>query len=99
MSPVKSLIKACQKAYEELLDADPDGAFNLILSNGFISLVFIHWRPFYLLHRVKSPGDALFISTLRLNEHEEWIKFNRLNNRRAKMLVVSGNSIIFNGNI
>lgn len=61
----RSLIGGCRKAYSELLETG--GKFNIILSNGRISFVFIHFRPFYLLNREKQMGDAaLFFSGLLL---------------------------------
>ncbi|MGI6449057.1 MAG: class II glutamine amidotransferase [Desulfitobacteriia bacterium] len=98
-SPKKSLIEACRNAFIELLKKDPNGSFNIILSNGHINFVFIHWRTFYLLKREKGNGDTMIISTLKLNDEEEWIPFDKLSDKRAKMLVFSGPSLIFNGDI
>lgn len=49
----KSLIEGCRATYSDLLEADPEGKFNIIISNGYLSFVFIHWRPFYILNREK----------------------------------------------
>ncbi len=97
--PTKSLIEAFRSAFEKLLEADPKGKFNLIISNGHLSFAFVHWRPFYLLHREKGPGDAALISTLKLTDHETWITFERLSNRKAKMLVFSGPTLVFNADV
>lgn len=92
-----SLIEACRAAYSKLLKIDPLGKYNIILSNGYISFVFIHWRKFYMLDREKDTGNALLISTIKLTENEEWIEFE--NRQKAKMLVFNGPTLIFNGNI
>jgi predicted glutamine amidotransferase len=97
--PSRSLIEAFRAGFEKLLEADPKGKFNLIISNGHLSFVFVHWRPFYLLHREKGPGDAALISTLKLTDHEAWITFERLPNRKAKMLVFSGPTLVFNADV
>jgi len=94
----KSLIEGCRKAYADLLETD-GGEFNIILSNGHISFVFIHHRTFYLLNRKKEMGDAALLSTLRLTDDEEWIAIEERQNKEAKMLVFSGPSLIFNGDI
>ena len=97
-SPRRSLIESCRKAYQALLRADP-GTFNVILTNGHLSFVFIHWRPFYALHREKDTGDVALISTLRLTHEEEWVEFNVREGKRAKMLVFNGSTLILNGDI
>lgn len=96
--PAYSLIEACRTAYMTLLDAD-SGKFNLILSNGYLSFAFIHWRPFYLLHREKQTGDVALLSTIKLSEKEEWVKFSCGLGKKARMLVFNGNTLIFNGDI
>ena len=93
----KSLIEGCRKAYADLLNTD--GEFNNILSNGHISFVFIHHRTFYLLNRDKQMGDAALLSTLRLTDDEEWITVDARQNKEARMLVFSGPTLIFNGDI
>jgi predicted glutamine amidotransferase len=94
----RSLIEACRSAFGKLLEAD-GGDFNLILSNGYLTFVFIHWRPFYLLHREKETGDVALVSTLKLTEEEEWFDFNRLPGKQAKLLVFSGPTLVLNGDI
>jgi predicted glutamine amidotransferase len=96
--PQRSLIEACRSAYAKLLEAD-QGKFNLILSNGYLSFAFIHWRPFYLLHREKVTGDVALLSTLKLTEREEWVEFNPLHGKKAKLLVFCGPTLAFNGDI
>lgn len=93
----RSLIEGCRQAYSDLLETG--GKFNIILSNGHISFVFIHFRPFYLLNREKQMGDAALLSTLRLTDDEEWIVFNKLRDMKAKMLVFSGPTLVLNGDI
>lgn len=93
----RSLIEGCRKAYGDLLETG--GKFNIILSNGRISFAFIHFRPFYLLNREKQMGDAVLLSTLRLTDDEDWIEIGRLQGKKAKMLVFSGPTLIFNGDI
>ena len=97
-APQHSLIEGCRMAYNELLEADP-GGFNLILSNGQLSFVFIHWRPFYWLRRMKGSGDVALVSTLRLTDEEGWIECRPLQGRKARMLVFNGPTLIFNGDI
>lgn len=96
--PQRSLIEACRTAYTKLLEAD-QGRFNLILSNGHLTFVFIHWRPFYLLHRVKQTGNVALVSTLKLTTEEEWLPFEPLAGKKAKLLVFSGPTLVLNGDI
>jgi hypothetical protein len=56
-------------------------------------------RPVFLLHREKETGVVAIVSTLRLTEEEEWIEFNRVERRQAKMLVFSGPTLVLNGDI
>jgi|GEM_PF-3538152 len=95
----KSLIEGCRSAYTDLLNKDRDGLFNIILSNGFISFIFIHFRPFYILNREKDLGGVAVASTLRLTDDEEWFIMDKRPNKLAKMLVYSGPTLIFNGDI
>lgn len=98
--PKHSLIEACRTAYLKLLKIDPSGKYNIILSNGYISFVFIHWRPFYILNREKDTGNALLISTIKLTDNEEWIEFQNSENRqKAKMLIFNGPTLIFNRSV
>jgi len=97
--PSKSLTEAFRTAFEKLLDADPEGQFNLIISNGNLSFAFIHWRTFYLLNREKDPGNAALISTLKLTDNERWQPFDRRSDRKAKMLVFSGPSLVVNADV
>jgi predicted glutamine amidotransferase len=97
-SPKKSLIVSCRTAYQTLREADP-GKFNIILTNGHLSFVFIHWRPFYVLRREKDTGDVALISTLRLTDHEEWVEFKRGEGKLARMLVFNGHTLILNGDV
>ncbi len=98
-SPKRSLIEAARYAFKQLLQKDPNGKFNIILSNGHISFVFIHWRPFYLLHREKDMGCTRIISTLKLNNDEEWVEINKAAGKDAKMLVFNGPTLIMNGDL
>ena len=97
-SDKKSIIEACRQAFGELLDSDP-GTFNIILSNGYLSFVFIQHRPFFLLKRMKDSGDVAILSTMKLVDDEEWVKFNVLKGKRAKMLVFCGELLVLNGNV
>ena len=87
-----------QAPFHALLEADP-GKFNVILTNGHISFVFIHHRPFYVLHREKKAGDVALVSTLKLTAEEEWVKFDVKQGKKAKMLVFNGPMLILNGDI
>lgn len=93
--PARSLIDACCAAYKALLKKDK-GSFNIILSNGYLSFAFIHWRSFYLLNREKQTGDVALLSTKGLSEKEGWIEFIPDRRNKAKMLVFNGSSLIFN---
>lgn len=95
----KSLIEGCRKAYGRLLREDQEGKFNIILSNGYLSFLFIHFRPFYILNREKRRGDALLASTLKLTDDEEWIEVGKQPDKNAKMLVCAGPTLIFNGDV
>ncbi|HPQ21677.1 MAG TPA: class II glutamine amidotransferase [Saprospiraceae bacterium] len=101
--PKGSLIEAVRSAFSDLLTVDPNGKFNIIMSNGHITFVLIHWRDFYLYKNEKGNGDTLRLSTLpideRLNMSYEQLHFNKLQGKKAKMLVINGNSLIFNGDI
>lgn len=98
-NPKHSLIEGCRNSYASLLEKDPNGKYNIILSNGYLSFVFVHWRSFYILNREKDTGDTVLISTLRLTHDEEWLEIKRMPNKKAKMLVYSGSTLIFNGDI
>jgi predicted glutamine amidotransferase len=97
-TPQHSLIEGCRTAYSELLEADP-GGFNLILSNGRLTFVFIHWRPLYWLRRTKDTGDVALVSTLRLTNEEPWIEYRPLPGKKAKMLVLNGPTLVLNGDV
>ena len=97
--PKKSLIEAVRNAYTKLLENDPNGSYNIILTNGYLSWCFIHWRPFYVLNREKELGNVSLISTIKLNNYEEWIEFKPSAKNRAKMLVFSGHSLVLNGDV
>ncbi len=97
--PKHSLIEAVRHAYSQLLKFDHQGTYNIILSNGYLSWCFVHWRPFYVLNREKEPGNVAIVSTIKLNEDEQWVEFNRKASKKAKMLVYSGHSLILNGNV
>ncbi len=60
---------------------------------------FINFRPFYLSNLEKEMGDAALLSTLRLTDDEDWIEVDKLRGKKAKMLVFSGPTLIFNGDI
>ena len=95
----KSIIEGCRKAFTKLLAKD-GGTFNVVLSNGYLSFVFIHHRIFYLLRRKKEHGQVALITTIaNLTAGEEWIQIDKLTNKKAKMLVFSGPLLIFNGDI
>lgn len=96
--PKRSLIEAGRMAFARLIEHDA-GTFNLILSNGHLSFVFIHWRPFFLLNRRKQTGDVALVATLKLTEDEEWVELSRLPNKYAKLLVFNGPTLILNGDI
>lgn len=95
----KSLIESCRYAYASLLNEDPQGKYNIILSNGHLSFAFTHHRPFYLLRREKEAGDSAILSTLKLTENEDWVTFEKLPGKKAKMLVFSGPTLIMNGDV
>jgi len=97
-SPKRSLIEAARSAFNSLLAADPDGSFNLILSNGYLSFAFVHWRRFYLLNRSKETGHVALLSTVKLTDSEDWVRFEP-SDRNAKMLVFCGHSLILNSDI
>ena len=94
-SSKRSIIEACRHAFSELLQYD-DGSFNIILTNGYLSFVLIHWRPFYLLKREKSTGDVVILSTLKLSDDEKWIKFDVSEDKKARMLVFCGEMLVYN---
>lgn len=97
--PKHSLIEAVRNAYTQLLSDDPMGKYNIILSNGYLTWCFVHWRSFYMLRREKTPGDVCIVSTIKLNENEEWYTFDPRPDKQARMLVYCGNSLIMNGNV
>ena len=94
----KSLIWGWRHAFDALLNTD-GGTFNIIVSNGYLSFVLVHWRRFYCLHREKEAGDAVLVSTLRLSDDEEWVVFEKRDNTRAKLLAFAGHSLVYNGDI
>ena len=95
-SPRHGLVEAWRRGYRDLLDREPDGKLNLVISNGELSFAFIHWRPFYLLHRPKSTGDVALLSTLKFTSGEEWVTITKPANKQAKMLVFSGPHLAWN---
>jgi predicted glutamine amidotransferase len=97
--PRKSLVEACRSAFSDLLDLDPQGGFNVILSNGHLTFAFIHYRRFYLLRREKTGGDVALLSTIRLADAEEWIEFPHPSGNDAKMLVFSGHTLVVNSRV
>lgn len=94
--PGRSLSEAVRHAYTQLLTDDPQGTYNIILSNGYLTWCFVHWRPFYALRREKTPGDVTIVSTIKLNNNEEWYEFHPPDDK-ARMLVYSGDSLIMHG--
>lgn len=98
-SPRKSLVEACRSAIRNLLAADRSGTFNVILSNGFLSFAFIHHRPWYLLHRAKDTGDVAGLSTPRLTDDEERIRFEKGARKNAKLLVFSVPTLLLNSDL
>ena len=96
--PLKSLICAVRRAYEELLGMD-NGSFNVLLSNGHLSFACLHHRQFYLVQRSKELGNTVLLSTLKLNDHERWQRVGVVRSYAAKMLVFSGHTLIYNGDI
>lgn len=95
----RSLIEAVRSAYAKLIENDPEGTYNIILSNGYLSWCFIHWRPFYVLNREKESHDVALVSTIKLTDHEEWIEVTRGRTKKARMHVYSGPTLIMNGDV
>lgn len=95
----ESLINACSGAFRKLLLHDPYGSFNIIMSNGYLSFVFVHWRPFYILAREKTSGDVAFVTTIerltRQLSQEEWKKIDCIGESGAVMLVFSGPTLAY----
>lgn len=94
----KSLIFGVKNAFTKLLQNDPEGLYNIILSNGYLTWCLVHWRPFYLLKREKDPGNVSIISTIQVSTQEEYTTFVA-DSSIAKMLVFSGHSLVHNGDI
>ena len=101
--PRHSLIEAVRSAFSALLEADPRGSFNIILTNGYLSFAFIHWRDFYLFSNEKASGNTIRLTTLNLDDGgpggREPLIFKALPGKKAKMLVFSGETLVFNGDI
>jgi len=101
--PSRSLIEAVRYAFSSLLEADPNGKFNIILTNGHLSFALIHWRSFYLYTNEKEGGNTIRLSTLKIGASHQTndppYEFKPLPNKLAKMLVFNGDSLIFNGDI
>lgn len=70
-TPKRSLIEAVRYAFSSLLEEDSDGSFNIVLTNGNLSFVLIHWRPFYLYKNEKGRGNTLRLSTLPVDRHDQ----------------------------
>lgn len=102
-SPSHSLVEAVRYAFDSLLEADPAGKFNIILTNGYLSFALIHWRPFYLYRNEKESGNTIRLSTLKIDEthpiSDPPQMFEPRTSKKAKMLVFNGESLIFNGDI
>lgn len=92
--PTRSLVGGVRRAFRRLLQADPDGSYNLLLSNGDVTFALVHWRPFYLLRREKEPDGVLLLSTLQLTEGEPWQEIGL--DRGPRLLIVSGDRLLLN---
>lgn len=95
----KSLIEAVRFAYAKLIENDPQGSYNIILSNGYLSWCFIHWRPFYVLNREKASHNVAIISTIKLTDNEDWIEVKPGHMKKARMHVYNGPTLIMNGDV
>jgi predicted glutamine amidotransferase len=97
--PKHSLIHAVRRAFTLLLQRPDPGSLNLILSNGQLTFVLIHWRMFHLLNRGKGAGDVALLSTIKLTDDEEWLPIDPQHGRNPKMLVFSGHTLAYNGDL
>lgn len=92
--PSRSVVGAVRHAFRSLLAADPDGTFNLLLSNGDETFVLVHHRRFWVTRREKEPAGVLLLSTLRLTEGERWTPIAC--RPEPRLLVVSGDRLLLN---
>jgi hypothetical protein len=97
-SPKKSLIEACRYAFSQLLDFCPNTELNFILSNGFLTFIFINSKNFYLVNLEEDNQDVSIVSSLNL-ENEDNVELKVLANKQAKMIVFNGHTLIFNGDL
>jgi hypothetical protein len=80
------------------LDFCPNTELNFILSNGFLTFIFINSKNFYLVNLEEDNQDVSIVSSLNL-ENEDNVELKVLANKQAKMIVFNGHTLIFNGDL
>ncbi|MFC1453434.1 class II glutamine amidotransferase, partial [Verrucomicrobiota bacterium] len=74
--------------------------FNFVLCDGHVMFIFMHHRPFYMLHRAKTAADALILTTCGdedgggLTDGENWVEVNDSDRSYGTLMMVCGDSVL-----
>lgn len=100
-SPKKSLIESVRYSCSKLLQllTSKYEFDNFILSNGYLSFAVTISSPYYLLIEERDPEELLILSSFNDPLEQDFIKLNKLDTKKAKLLVFSGQTLILNGDI
>ena len=73
-----------------------DDNFNFVLCEQNLMFVFMHHRPFFVLHRPKSISDALIITTCEdgLTDGEIWVKVNDYDRAYGTLLLIVDDLVV-----
>jgi len=79
---------------------DAADTFNYLLCNGSALFVFMHHRPFYVLHRRKTDGDALVMTTCGdegdggITDGEQWFRMKDCDRDHGLLLMIVDDMIV-----
>jgi len=101
----RSLFGALTDATLELINEydSPDGRgdnFNYVLCDGQLLFVFMHHRPFYMLHRAKERADALILTTCGgedgggLTDAEAWHELNDRDRSYGTLMLIVHDTVV-----
>lgn len=95
------LFRALADATLELMNEyDSDNAcdnnFNYLLCDGSMLFVFMHHRPFYVLHRTKIDADALVLTTCSegFTDGEEWAEMGDSDHSYGTLLLIVDDLVV-----
>jgi predicted glutamine amidotransferase len=89
------LFSALENAVAALLE-DHEGGFNFLLTDGALLYAFSHYRPFWILHRSKTLGDASLITTIDqgLTDGENWFPVGDADYETGTLICFSDDMIV-----